>query len=81
MIDPTTIRFEATDIQADITGDLAFLTMETKEGRIARPISRIVRSRKQVGLGLLGQSSWVVRRGNSSDPSPAVAACRCRRDR
>lgn len=42
MIEPTVIRFEATEAVADLSDDLAFLTMQTKEGRIAVQMTRPV---------------------------------------
>lgn len=35
MTKPTVIRFEATNIEADLVEDIGLLTMDTPEGRIA----------------------------------------------
>jgi hypothetical protein len=43
MTEPTIIRYEATKILPDIlSGDLAMLTVQTKEGRIAVYMNRTV---------------------------------------
>jgi hypothetical protein len=34
MTEPTVIRFEATEIEPALSGDLGFLTMQTREGKI-----------------------------------------------
>jgi hypothetical protein len=40
---PTVIRFEATEVEADLlSGGVALLTMQTKEGRIAVHMTRPV---------------------------------------
>ena len=42
MPEPTVIRFEATEIEADLTGDIGILLMKTQEGRVAVHMHRCV---------------------------------------
>lgn len=51
MDEPTRLRFEATDIDADLLNGIAVLTMETaKDGRVAVCMSRDVFARLSVRI-------------------------------